>query len=333
MRRGLTGAIAGGVIAVAVFAGLDVLRSSSDQPPPAEANGTEAVTTTHGEVDAPPLSSQLRTRRVVRLVPGHVTMTNPQFPIRATFTVPAGWYGYQEDGGFVIAKTPSRAAAKARNVTFGGIAVDILDRELADLVRDLKTTTQYVQPYQESAVQIAGHSGRQFALDLRGTQIVRELFGVPGFYVDDPEEQVILIGLGPNTLLIHRRSDGGDPERYQIDRILQTFEVTTSEQAVEDMGNRWAWLFDDRRCNEFMTQPACEWVVCEHVGGATIKGCKPLSPDIRRSFGGAVVEEVVVKGKRAAARFSNGVSVRLLERSGPTSWWIDRVGAGGQLFE
>jgi hypothetical protein len=332
VRRNLTWIIAGAVIAVALFAGLDGLRSHEDEPPPAEANATEAVPT-QGEVDTELLSAEeLQTRRVVRLVPGHIT-TNSHFPIRVSFTVPAGWYGYQEGGGLVIAKTASRVAAEGRNVTFGGIAVDILDRELSDLVRDLKTTTPYVEPYHETPVHIGGYSGRQFSLDLRGTQSLRELFGVPGFYVDDPEEQVIVVGIGPKSLLIHRRSDGGDPERFEIDRILQTFEVTTPEQVIEEIGNRWAWQFDTGSCNEFMNQPACEWVVCEHVGGAAIEDCTPLSHDIQRSFADAVVKEIVIRGKRAAARFSNGVSVRLVQRSGPTSWWIDRVDAGSQFFE
>jgi hypothetical protein len=232
-----------------------------------------------------------------------------------------------------VVRRAQRRRTRRCDATFGGIAVDFLDRELSDLVRDLKTTTPYVEPYDETPVHIGGYSGRQFSLDLRGTQSLRELFGVPGFYVDDPEEQVILLGLGPNTVLIHRRSDGGDPERLEIDAILQTFEMTTPEQAIEEIGNRWAWQFDNRRCNEFMNQPACEWVVCEHVGGAAIEDCTPLSHDIRRSVADVVVKETVIRGKRAAARFSNGVTVRLLQRSGPTSWWIDRVDAGSQFFE
>jgi len=43
MRRSITWTIAGGVIAVALFAGVDALRSGGE-PPPAEVSSTEAVT-------------------------------------------------------------------------------------------------------------------------------------------------------------------------------------------------------------------------------------------------------------------------------------------------
>jgi hypothetical protein len=268
---------------------------------------------------------------VVELVPGRIT-TNELFPIAAAFTVPPGWYGYQEGSSFVIGKTASRGLVQARNVTFGGIAVDVFEAELRFLVRDLEMST-VVRLHHGSPIRIGGFSGRQFGLDLRGAQTIDELLGVPGYYLDDPEEQVILLGIGGKTLLIHRRSDGGDRERFEVDEVLGSFRVTTPEQAIERMGNRWAPTFAAGRCGEAMNQPACEWVACEHVGGAAIEGCTPMSSDVRQSFADAVVEEVVIRGKRAAARFSNGVTVRFVVRSGPTSWWIDKVDAGGQFFE
>jgi hypothetical protein len=48
---------------------------------------------------------------------------------------------------------------------------------------------------------------------------------------------------------------------------------------------------------------------------------------------GAVVRDVVIRGKWAAARFSNGETVRLQAFQGGDGWWIDRVGAGRQFFE
>jgi hypothetical protein len=82
-----------------------------------------------------------------------------------------------------------------------------------------------------------------------------------------------------------------------------------------------------------MHQPACESVVCKHAGGAAIEDCTPVSSEVQRSFEGAVVEDIVIRGEWAAARFSNGVTVRLEERSGATSWWIARVGAGRAMLE
>jgi hypothetical protein len=59
----------------------------------------------------------------------------------------------------------------------------------------------------------------------------------------------------------------------------------------------------------------------------------PVSLKIQRSLAGAVVQDVAIRGKWAAARFSNGETVRLLDIGFSGSWWIDRVGAGRQFFE
>ena len=332
-----TSILAGGVIAVAIFAGIDALRSSSGEPPSARATATEAVTTTQSETDAELLSSQLQTRRVVRLVPGRVT-TNERFPITVTFTVPAGWYGYQEGAGFVIGKTASRPLARARNVTLGGIAVDVLDGRLHDLQRELETIPN-LRLHHESPIRIGGYSGREFGLDLRGRDVLRELLGVPGVFYDVSEEQVILLGIGKKTLLVHRGSDGGDPEGFEVNDVLNSFRVITPEQAtqaVERTGNRWARRFAaGQTCNRFMHQPACEWAVCEHVGGAPIEECTPVSSEVQRSFAGAVVENIVVRGGRAAARFSNGVTVRFSpeKKFCGTCWSVARVGVGHEMLE
>ena len=82
-----------------------------------------------------------------------------------------------------------------------------------------------------------------------------------------------------------------------------------------------------------MTQPLCERIACERVGGVKIRSCKPPTPPFRRSFEAAVVEEVAIKGNRAAARFSNGVVVRFWGDAG--TWMIDEIGgsAGRGFFE
>jgi hypothetical protein len=118
------------------------------------------------------------------------------------------------------------------------------------------------------------------------------------------------------------RSSGGEPSR-----------ADTAEQEIERTGNEWARLFAaGRTCNRFMHQPACEWVGCETHAGP-IPNCTPVSLKIQRLFAGAVVQDVAIRGKWAAARFSNGETVRLLNIGISGSWWIDRVGAGRQFFE
>jgi hypothetical protein len=102
----------------------------------------------------------------------------------------------------------------------------------------------------------------------------------------------------------------------------------SAEQEIELTGNKWAPLFAAHRrmCNTYMTQPACEWAACERPSEGRIQNCTPLSLEFRRSFAGAVVEEVVIKGAQAAATFSNGATVQFTEIGGSGDWWIHRVG-------
>jgi hypothetical protein len=318
-----------------VFAGLDALRSSGDEPPPAEASATEAVAPTQPETDVVLASSaELQIRRIVRLMPGRVT-TNERFPLAVTFTLPPGWYGYQTGSGFVIAKSPSgtRLSARSRNTAFGGVTVDTLDRRLPSLLRDIEATPS-IRVRDVSLIRIGGHSGRMLSLEPPGRGALRELLGLPVFFFE--EEQLMVLGVGRKTLLIRwGLGSGGDPKRFEVDRILSSFRVTTYEQEIEQMGNQWARLFGaGRRCPGFMAQPACEWVDCERPGGRPIQNCAPVSSEVQRSFAGAVVEEVVIRGHRAAARFSNGETVRFVAAAAPSRfWWIERVGAGRRFFE
>ncbi|HEX6582624.1 MAG TPA: hypothetical protein VF056_03405 [Thermoleophilaceae bacterium] len=115
----------------------------------------------------------------------------------------------------------------------------------------------------------------------------------------------------------------------------------SAQQAVELAASEWARLFaasDDAACERYMTQPACERESCERVGKGTIANCKPPSPTFRNSFRHARVEQVAIERKFAAARFSNGETVRLIHVEGtkPTGvWWIDQFGgdAGRKLLE
>jgi hypothetical protein len=114
----------------------------------------------------------------------------------------------------------------------------------------------------------------------------------------------------------------------------------SAEQAIERAGNEWARLFagGDRRwaapgtCT-YMTQPGCERIGCERVGGRPIEHCTPASWQFRKSFADAIVVDVVIRGRDAAARFSNGETVEF--RDVGEAWWIDTVGgdAGRNFFE
>ena len=83
-----------------------------------------------------------------------------------------------------------------------------------------------------------------------------------------------------------------------------------------------------------MTQPGCEWVTCKRVGGYTIPNCTPVTLAYRRSFEKARFEEIAIKGKRVAARFSNGQLITLVGVVGGR-WMVHKVGdkAGAKVFE
>jgi hypothetical protein len=110
----------------------------------------------------------------------------------------------------------------------------------------------------------------------------------------------------------------------------------SQEQKIEQAGNEWAALFagGERFC-ELMTQPACERNTCESVAGP-VANCTPPSSAFRKSFRDATVEDVAIKGDKAAARFSHGETVELqkvenisdplAEGGDRTDWLIDKVG-------
>ncbi|MGH9176306.1 MAG: hypothetical protein ACRD1H_18200, partial [Vicinamibacterales bacterium] len=81
---------------------------------------------------------------------------------------------------------------------------------------------------------------------------------------------------------------------------------------------------------ERMTQPLCERIDCERVGGP-IKNCTRPTAAFRKSFEDATVEDVAIKGRKAAARFSNGETVEFARPSG----LIHKIGgnAGREFLE
>jgi hypothetical protein len=327
MRPGVTWIIVGAVAAIVVFAGLDALRSGGGEPTPSEASAT-GVTTTRREADLGIESSrELQEGRVVKLIPGRVTV-DFFVEMAVAFTVPDGWYGYQGPRVLVLGKGLSPEALGVSLVS-GGIAVNALDSPLAPAARRLETAAG-IRVHNVSPVRIGGYPGRRYSLRLN-EPVSHEGLGV---VLQPGEPDVILLGVRDNRTLVIQRSFDEDAERPEIERVITSFAFPGPEQEIERIGNRWARLFGaGRRCNQFMHQPACEWVACKHAGGEAIQNCTPVSSEVQRSFAGAVVQDIVIRGKRAAARFSNGVTVRLEEFLGGDGWWIARVGAGRKFFE
>jgi hypothetical protein len=107
------------------------------------------------------------------------------------------------------------------------------------------------------------------------------------------------------------------------------------EWEMERIANRWARVFAARERSCFqMTQPLCERIGCERVGGIKIRNCTPRTTAYRRSFGKARVQEIAINGERVAARFSNGELIELVGVVG-SRWLVHKVGgnAGRKVFE
>jgi hypothetical protein len=139
-----------------------------------------------------------------------------------------------------------------------------------------------------------------------------------------------------NTLII-RWGFNDDRERVEVERVLMslTFHRPASpEQEIEQTAIAWARLFAGDRGGaapatcEYMTQPGCERINCERVGGRPIANCTPPSLAFRRSFADATVEVVAIEGEQASVRFTNG-KVVLLVNVGAGVWWIHKFAGGG----
>jgi hypothetical protein len=327
----LTWVVVGGVATLLFVAGVDALRSSGGEPTASAPSATEAVTTIQTERDAvlDEWSAQLQTRRVVRLVRGCVSaeLFSSSF---VTFMVPPGWYGYQDETGFVLGMG---LVGEEVDLVPGGITVYVLDSALADAARRLE---QVKGIRVKSPIRIGGSLGRTYAgrLGLHRDVTLKDL-GAP--VVVPPSPDLILLGAGRKTLVI-QRAFTTDVGRAQVNGVLSSFRFPTLEQEIEQTGNEWARLFAGDRHRpapgtcQHMTQPGCERMNCERVGSRPIKNCTRPSWQFRKSFADATVVAIVIKGQQAGARFSNGETVRL-EIGVGGSWWIHRVGAGRQFFE
>lgn len=130
----------------------------------------------------------------------------------------------------------------------------------------------------------------------------------------------------------------GDGGRWSVQKLGEsagrTYLGPPDRQEIERSANEWASFFaaGSRGCST-MSQPLCERIACVRVGAGEKQNCKPPSDAFRKSFEGATVQDIAIKGDRAAARFSNGEVVvlgRVID-----GWLIAKFGgkAGHEFFE
>jgi hypothetical protein len=127
--------------------------------------------------------------------------------------------------------------------------------------------------------------------------------------------------------------------RHLSDSALRCRRTNPTEmrQEIERIGNSWAGLFASfggGTC-EHQTQPLCERIACTRVSDTKIRNCTPPTRAFRKSFEGATVEDIVIKGGRAAARFSNGEVVLFVFATQTGTWLVHKLGenAGRGFFE
>jgi hypothetical protein len=340
LRRSFTWVVPGAVVAVGLFAALDALRSSGGEPTASASSATEAVTTMQTQTGAALESSaQLQSGQRVRLIPGRVTTDERRWYF-VTFTVPPGWYGNERPGSFAIGKELIEEAADFSSggisVRSGGISVHVLDISVARAARRLEKEPG-LRIFDVSPVRIGGHAGRRYSLAPLSDGALSHALGIPGFLrLYEPE--MILLDV-PNVTLLIRRGFDSERERAEIERVLSSFEFPRSvppEQTVERIANKWATLFARHpgRCGYVAPQPLCERIIgCVRPDGSKIRNCTPFSSEFPKSFEGATVEAVAIKGDRAAVKFSNRAVIELGRHMG--SWLIDKLGgnAGREFFE
>jgi hypothetical protein len=70
------------------------------------------------------------------------------------------------------------------------------------------------------------------------------------------------------------------------------------------------------------------------VGSGKIRNCTRPSSEFRNTFRDASVEKIVIRGRRAAARLTNGEAVELVYPPASDTWMIHKFGenAGRGFF-
>ena len=109
-----------------------------------------------------------------------------------------------------------------------------------------------------------------------------------------------------------------------------------ARELITETANNWARLLVSgfEIPPDYMSQPAVEQMTCRRVGAPRpIPNCARPSRAYRQSFWDATVQEIAIKGDRAAARFSNGETIEL--RSAGRGWLVDKFGenAGRGFFK
>jgi ketosteroid isomerase-like protein len=127
-------------------------------------------------------------------------------------------------------------------------------------------------------------------------------------------------------------NDADRPSRQAAARANANGPPRTPKQEVQRVGqtaNTWARRFaaGGDTCRN-MTQPACEREDCVRVGAPPrkIKNCTRPSPAFRKSFRDVSVEDIVVRGHRAAATFTNGETIELFLPPAVDFWMVHKFG-------
>jgi hypothetical protein len=210
MRTPISWVVVGAIVVVAVFAGLDALRFGGERSP-ASAERERAVTTKPTETAGALLTDQ----PPVRLRPGRVS-TDLYSPPVVTFTVPPGWYGSQDETGFVLGMG---LVGEEVDLVPGGITVYVLDSSLADAAKRL---AQVKGIRVKSPVRIGGSLGRRYVRRLGlHRDVTLEDIGAPG--VVPPRPDLILLGKGGGRTLVIRRAFTTDADRAEVNGVLMSF--------------------------------------------------------------------------------------------------------------
>lgn len=154
-----------------------------------------------------------------------------------------------------------------------------------------------------------------------------------------------LLALGAIALIARESSDDQPSAARETETTVESpgEPVASPRQQIRETLAKWAPLFADAADTEdclYMSKPVCERFGCERASSGPRQDCTPPSSEFRRSFEDATVQDVVIRGNRAAARFSNGEAVELIHLTGDAYqvggvWWISQLGgnAGRKLFE
>jgi hypothetical protein len=218
-RRLISGVLAGAVVVIGVFAGVDALRSSGSDATGAGPTATEGLTTQAESAPDVESSAKLQIRhRPVGLIPGRIT-TDGHW---ATFTVPPGWYGSEALFGVVLGK---RLILDGQAVDWkaGGILVEGLDIPLADAAKALKRVKGALRV---RSIRFDGNPAREYVVKPNVFVSLSETLGQTiGGDLGAGDPNLILVGLGHRTLVI-RRAFTSDPDQPEVDRVLASFRFT-----------------------------------------------------------------------------------------------------------